>query len=85
MDTLHARKMADWPLLMVRYMAFTIKGKTKAAPASKGSFGVASGKKSYHWILPKISLFSARMASYFSNRRPDDVNPRVWKGERHDA
>ena len=33
-------EVAYWPLLMICYMAFTIKGQKKAAVAFKGKFGI---------------------------------------------
>ena len=41
---------AFWPPLMICYMAFTIKGQTKAAVAFKGNFGV------YGPILFKVCI-----------------------------
>ena len=33
-------QVAYWPLLMICYMAFTIKGQTKAATTFKGNYGI---------------------------------------------
>ena len=43
-------QVAYWPPLMICYMAFTIKGQTKAATAFKGNFGV------YGPILFKVCM-----------------------------
>ena len=43
-------QVAYWPLLIICYMAFTIKGQTKAAMAFKGNFGV------YKLILFKLCM-----------------------------
>ena len=43
-------EVAHWPQLMICYLAFTIKGQTKAAMAFKGNFGV------YRLILFKLCM-----------------------------